>query len=254
MEELFCQIISNEEEIFHETPNPNFKTTLNILNEILNEKCLNEQHFQALRAIVKSKDGLMSSKYRKTIYTLIIKFIKDQHINLQNHTNVDSSANYDAIELDCNRSIVNKILTNDDKDKLVIYLIEFTKKFFEQNKSFKYYQGFNDFAFYILLLENKSNELLNDLSDIFFYPYLLNEISFDIVLAILTDLIALIDNGINKHLLRITNAQPYYALSWIITWFAHNNKNIQVQYRLMDYLILSPPPTIFYLSAAVILN
>ena len=53
---------------------------------------------------------------------------------------------------------------------------------------------------------------------------------------------------------QITQTKPYYSLSWIITWFAHNNDDFFLQFRLMDYFITSELKEIYFFSGALILS
>jgi len=46
---------------------------------------------------------------------------------------------------------------------------------------------------------------------------------------------------------------PVFAVSWILTWFSHSFKKIQVIQRIFDFLISSPPSSILYMCAALIL-
>lgn len=45
--------------------------------------------------------------------------------------------------------------------------------------------------------------------------------------------------------------EPFFATSWLITWFAHDVKTIEVVARLYDVLLCSHPIFIFYICAAV---
>ncbi len=155
----------------------------------------------------------------------------------------------EVISIDCDRSILYKIYS-DDAEKLVSNVKQFTKDIVKNSK-LKYYQGFNDLIAYLYLIFNDDHIIIKKIIDFHFYPFLSNKIEFESVLNVLTDTIAHIDSTISNTLLDITSTQPYYALSWIITWFSHNNTDVKHQYRIIEYLLNSQPVTIFYISALV---
>jgi len=47
--------------------------------------------------------------------------------------------------------------------------------------------------------------------------------------------------------------RPYYALSWVLTWFAHDITELEVIARIFDVLFVSDPIFSVYLSAAVVI-
>lgn len=49
--------------------------------------------------------------------------------------------------------------------------------------------------------------------------------------------------------LRKHNLPPYFALSWCLTWFAHDTKSLQDVCRLFDVFLSSPPLMPLYLGA-----
>eukprot|EP00981_Chlorochromonas_danica_P013437 scaffold6324_cov158-Ochromonas_danica.AAC.4 len=73
------------------------------------------------------------------------------------------------------------------------------------------------------------------------------------------------DPQLFSHLQAIPNFQPFFATSWILSWFAHDlsrqnslEGESEVQQlegiaRIFDLLLASPPVHIYYLSAAIVL-
>lgn len=58
------------------------------------------------------------------------------------------------------------------------------------------------------------------------------------------------DLELYNHLMN-ANLEPFFAASWILTWFSHDLKNVDDVARLFDVLLSSPPMYIYYLCAAV---
>ncbi len=70
------------------------------------------------------------------------------------------------------------------------------------------------------------------------------------ILALLFPLIAYIDPQVYSYLAK-SGVEPFFALSWIITWFSHELENLDRISRLFDVFIVSHPMMPLYLSAQV---
>lgn len=246
-----------------------------LIKDLINNKIINKNHIKEIKKFSREKGGFINSKYRIIFYKILL--MKEHKLNVSANNSITPNgynSYQEQIKLDCDRSVLFSIFSQTDNSELlngfIIELQKYISDFFillESNNlegliEFEYYQGFNDISLYFLLLEKITNQnendqnlpLLYNLSHSFFKHYLskINKMSFEIVLTILSDLIGEIDKNINKKLLEITNMKPYYALSWIITWFAHNNRDVNLQFRIIDYLICSKPYTVYFLSSMVI--
>lgn len=75
---------------------------------------------------------------------------------------------------------------------------------------------------------------------------------FNMINSILSNLIQLKEpKTIRKLKSKIELVEPYFALSWILSWFTHNLTNISKIYRIMDFLICSHPLSVFHMSSEV---
>ncbi len=59
------------------------------------------------------------------------------------------------------------------------------------------------------------------------------------------------DIELYSHLLSIPNFEPFFAVSWLITWFAHELSHLEHVARVFDVLLASPPIYSYYLCATV---
>jgi TBC1 domain family member 20 len=64
-------------------------------------------------------------------------------------------------------------------------------------------------------------------------------------------LIALIDPEVHEHLFNC-EMEPFFALSWVITWFAHEIRDTDLVKRLFDTFLVSHPLFPIYLSIAMV--
>jgi len=70
---------------------------------------------------------------------------------------------------------------------------------------------------------------------------------------VLMPLIAAFDAEVHSHLFDC-DMEPFFALSWIITWFAHDVRDTAVVKRLFDFFLVSHPMMPIYMSVAMIIH
>jgi len=61
------------------------------------------------------------------------------------------------------------------------------------------------------------------------------------------------DPKLHAHLMK-SRVEPYFALSWILTWFSHDIRDTKTVARLFDVFLASHPIFPFYLSVAMVLH
>ena len=132
------------------------------------------------------------------------------------------------------------------------------------NGRYHYYQGFHDLALYIMLLFFNNNDIstliLQRLSEFFLRDFLgehneHEKPDYCMINEILSSTIYLTDPETIKALRsKVDNTEPYYALSWVLSWFTHNLTNISKIYRILDFLICSHPFTIFHVASQVFIK
>jgi hypothetical protein len=70
---------------------------------------------------------------------------------------------------------------------------------------------------------------------------------------ILMPLIGCFDSNVHS-VLREVEMEPFFALSWVITWFSHDVRDTSLVKRLFDAFIVSHPLLPIYLSVAMVLH
>lgn len=70
---------------------------------------------------------------------------------------------------------------------------------------------------------------------------------------VLMPLIAAFDAEVHSHLFDC-DMEPFFALSWIITWFAHDVRDTAVVKRLFDFFLVSHPMMPIYMSVAMAIH
>ncbi|OQS00585.1 hypothetical protein THRCLA_05920 [Thraustotheca clavata] len=119
-----------------------------------------------------------------------------------------------------------------------------------------YYQGLHDVAavFQLTMGVHLATPLLSRACSTFFREPM--RANFDTVLVIFQVLYPLIktqDIELYNHI-TASGVDPYFALPWVITWFAHHLKTFDQVCRLYDILLCSHPMFSLYLSASLVLH
>lgn len=72
------------------------------------------------------------------------------------------------------------------------------------------------------------------------------------LLGLLLPILAEVDRPLHAHI-EASGVQPFFGLSWYITWFAHNLPQLAQAARLFDLFLASHPLMPLYASAAVLI-
>lgn len=70
---------------------------------------------------------------------------------------------------------------------------------------------------------------------------------------IIMPLTATFDPQLHAHL-HDCEMEPYFCLSWVITWFAHDVRDTALVKRLFDFFIVSHPLMVVYMSVAMMIH
>lgn len=70
---------------------------------------------------------------------------------------------------------------------------------------------------------------------------------------IVMPLTAAFDSELHSHLMDC-EMEPYFCLSWVITWFSHDVRDTALVKRLFDFFIVSHPMMSVYLSVAMMIH
>ena len=120
-----------------------------------------------------------------------------------------------------------------------------------------YYQGFHDIVtvLYLVLEDDQlAFALARPISKLFLADYMRKD--FEIVsqfMSIVMTIIKLHDRQLYDYL-EAASLEPYFATSWLITWFSHDDRNLESISRIFDVLLSSHPAYCFYLSAAYVIS
>ncbi|CAM9188904.1 unnamed protein product [Ectocarpus fasciculatus] len=121
-----------------------------------------------------------------------------------------------------------------------------------------YYQGFHDVVSVLLLVTSNTQltyALTERISHYFFRRDSMRE-DFG-VLTYLMHLLPVITMRFDKELSTFVSSskvEPYYCMSWVLTWFSHDLQDQKTVSRLYDVLLGSHPTLVLYICAAVVIT
>ncbi|KAI8149892.1 rab-GTPase-TBC domain-containing protein [Fennellomyces sp. T-0311] len=124
-----------------------------------------------------------------------------------------------------------------------------------RNPRLKYYQGFHDICSCFLLVLGKKDAIpaAENVALFFIRDGMLD--SFDPIskqLRLMSSIVQYEDAELTEHLDRC-HIMPYYALSWILTWFSHDFERFDKVARLFDLFISSSPLMPVYVASSITL-
>ena len=221
--------------------------------------------YKALLNMYKSKEDLNFIKDIKRHPSKIISANLKEGIE-----NKNSSDEIIVVNKDTSRNIFFQWKEN---DKEINYeLNEFEKEienFLKKNRNkYSYYQGYLDFCvyFYVLFHENNRNNtdyinIIQFFTELYLKDYISpyksmgdnEDIIFQKSLALLIDIIKLLDNDIYK-IFKEDNTPLCLILSWIISLFTHSVNNFYIIRRILDYLLITEPINSYILTSLIIVK
>jgi len=126
----------------------------------------------------------------------------------------------------------------------------------------RYYQGYHDVAsIYLSVLnddddqENISSTSIRVLSLISTTHYPIYSFSSSVkttIRLVWMPLLQYFDQELHDFLFLTTGLEPYFVLSWIITWFSHDLYDTALVKRLFDVFLVSHPLLIYYVTLAMV--
>ncbi|KAI9320082.1 rab-GTPase-TBC domain-containing protein [Dichotomocladium elegans] len=124
-----------------------------------------------------------------------------------------------------------------------------------RNPRLNYYQGFHDICSCFLLVLGKKDAIPAAENVALFYLRDAMMDSFDPIskqLQLMSSILYYEDSELSAHLNRC-HIMPYYALSWILTWYSHDFFRFDKIARLFDFFIASSPLMPVYCASAITL-
>ena len=126
-----------------------------------------------------------------------------------------------------------------------------------RNHALHYYQGFHDVCSVFLVVMDDDPvafAVAEVVADRYLRDFMAKD--FEVLSKAMRLIMVLVEVGDRRlhAFLAAANVEPYFATSWLITWWAHDIARLGDVARVYDALLCSHPLFAFYLSAAMVLH
>ena len=199
-------------------------------NIIVLEKLLSSPtiDLQQLHTISRQKDGFINNNIRKRVWPKLLGL--NRYSNNDYRQNIDQIRDFFSIECDILRSLWNydNIVEWDEtqRNKRRVILYNIIKAILSRHPNkLHYYQGYHDVISVFLLILDEDH-LTYNICETVTLTYFADSMSESFenlkkAMGIVTVILQLADAELYHHL-NNANIQPYYCISWVLTWFAHD--------------------------------
>jgi hypothetical protein len=214
--------------------------------------------FNALRQLSRQPGGFQNNEIRKVVWPVLLGVgeadVRKDFANL-----VDTShRDVQQIDSDVDRSLWKQdvVLTwtqerrEEERKKMTILI----NAVLSSNPSLHYYQGFHDVvSVFFLVLED--DPLAFSCLEALASDFILDNMreNFESVIEFMKLIFVVveeIDQELHSYLLA-AKAEPFFSISWLLTWFAHDISKLEDIARVYDAMLCSQPSYIVYLCSAV---
>lgn len=221
------------------------------INEAITSKDL-----PRLRRLTLGPSGLVETSVRQRAWPLLLEASLPHHFHFREL--IKKHKDWTQVQLDVNRAY-NFLPTSPKKslvNRIHTALEEIIHAILSRNPFLHYYQGFHDVCLVFLLVLGEDLGFVA--SERVAVYYLRDAMSHDLelVVQLLSLIYPLLENEDQElHLMfKEIDLKPYFALSWVITWFSHDIDTRADVERIFDFLLASHPLMPIYLSTAIILE
>ena len=224
-------------------------------------------HLSAIKALGRSPGGFLSREWRRALWLRLLNINPDlsEHwrVDTQDygHFGPDEMKSMSVIDADVARCVaqwdvhlgIRKSYRSRVRGDLRAILTALVLK--HGPSGFRYYQGLHEVGLVCLHVGNTTQayHLLEGISLIYLRGYLYKP--FTVSLLPSTEavlwLLSRVDPNLHAHLVS-TECPAFFTVPWLLTWFAHSFSCVSSLERVFDFLLCSSPPSIIFLSVAVL--
>ncbi|KAJ1658365.1 hypothetical protein IWQ61_002391 [Dispira simplex] len=127
---------------------------------------------------------------------------------------------------------------------------------FRRHPWLHYYQGLNDVCsvFLFALGEKLAPSVCEHILLVYFRDFMSRDFHHvHTFLGCIYSLVQAEDTALYQRIIEV-ELPPYFATSWLLTWFSHDIADLDLTYRLFDYFLTRHPLMSVYFSAALVLG
>uniref|UniRef100_K3WBN5 Rab-GAP TBC domain-containing protein n=1 Tax=Globisporangium ultimum (strain ATCC 200006 / CBS 805.95 / DAOM BR144) TaxID=431595 RepID=K3WBN5_GLOUD len=220
--------------------------------------------FQKLRRLAVHNRGFVSDTFRQEIWPFLVGYggFEPLEVHDPGHFAARTGPHRDdyQVEKDIERSLwhydIVKGIRESDRRAKRRALTQIINAVLRGNDELHYYQGYHDVSsvFLLALGDQRAFCALERVSSSYHREAM--GTGFETVMQVTRLLFPLVDaedSALFAYMCQ-SGVEPFFALPWMITWFAHQLQRFEDVTRLYDVFLVSHPLFCLYVSAALILE
>ncbi|KAI9306849.1 rab-GTPase-TBC domain-containing protein [Cunninghamella echinulata] len=219
------------------------------------KKAAIENDYITLKNMAREPGGFLYDSLRRYVWPILLKTQQGYYIDEKG--SAEELADPTQISKDVERSLyyypqdITPVWKAQKQQELHSMIVEVLWR----NPRLKYYQGFHDICTIFLLVLGKKAGIpaVENVALFFIRDAMLD--SFDPISKQLRLMVSIVEYEDKEFMafLEKHNVMPYYALSWVLTWFSHDLVDFDMITRLFDLFIASSSIMPLYVSSAITL-
>ena len=229
---------------------------------------MSQEHRKKIELAVKNKNvfelrklsrkGFVDNELRKKVWPLLLGCDDDDKDD--NEYIINNNHNYyDQIKKDTIRSMhhfdITRSYSTNKRQREQETLSRILNGIFGNNDNLHYTQGFHDMCsvFYIVCGEKLGLKLSENLAKRHMRDLVRDNMNvYQFILKLLFPLLSLVDIILYNKLCLNNDISSIFALSWLLTWFAHNIETFNDITRLYDFFLSTHPLMPLYFSVSLL--
>ncbi|KAI8092502.1 rab-GTPase-TBC domain-containing protein [Halteromyces radiatus] len=231
------------------------KTMIHTQRLELIRQAITHNDFTTLQKMAREPGGFMKDSFRQYVWPILLRTHQGYYIDEKGSAN--DIADPIQISKDVERSLYYypQDITPNLKARKQQELHRMIVEILWRNPRLKYYQGFHDICTVFLLVLGKRAGIPAAENVALFFTRDAMLDSFDPIskqLRLMMSIIEYEDTELMTFMER-NNVMPFYALSWVLTWFSHDLTDFNKITRLFDLFIASSAMMPLYVASAITL-
>ena len=225
------------------------------------EEAVQARDVDVLKRFARRLGGFGSSEMRRKVWPVLLGVDRYETVDYRSYQRSGKHSDDGQIRCDVDRSLWSVDQTTQWNDSLRAMrrssLYHIIRAIMSRNSGLHYYQGFHDVvSVFVLVMADDyvAFQVAEAAAERFFGDCMRSNFGvISEVMGLIFPLLQVGDKEVAK-LLQIVGIEPYFVVSWLITWFAHDVKDLDVISRIFDVMLCSHPLYCLYICAALVVH
>ncbi|KAJ2632634.1 GTPase-activating protein gyp8 [Coemansia sp. RSA 1290] len=210
----------------------------------------------ALKQLARTKGGLETTRLRRQAWPLLLNFrsLTDSAHNrsVQHHEESQVSLDIPRINIPQSPEFLRTKQADSRRQRQLTHVVCSVLRSYPW---LSYYQGFHELSLVFLLVfgsERPAAEAVRMVALFFVRDAMASNLDHVLQqLQLLYVLLKAISPQVHA-ILADLDVPPFFAISWVLTWFSHDLSSFADICRIYDFLLVSPPLQVVYMAAVMI--